>query len=222
MNLFHMKHALSIMLAIGCVALVIALIDVKHGDNARHDADTADTATFSNKLDTAELDLATYRGSLIIFSNHLNESRATVLEFSNQLAGAQSAVTTGAEQITNLTRQVAAAAADKLALDQRIAGLTNQIAALTQQIGALQANLAETNNLLVEARQQFSLLEDRFRRDVAERVVAERKFNNLHELQAQLESLKKNPAAAISAERIYAGLNVVVQAGGSFHVTVTN
>jgi len=53
-------------------------------------------------------------------------------------------------------------------------------------------------------------LENRFRRDVAERVIAERKFNNRTELKAQLENLQWNPAQEISEDRIREGLNVVV------------
>jgi len=52
---------------------------------------------------------------------------------------------------------------------------------------------------------------------VAERVVVERKFNNPPELKAQLENLKQNPAGVISAEGIYAGLDVEVKSN-SFHV----
>jgi hypothetical protein len=52
---------------------------------------------------------------------------------------------------------------------------------------------------------------------VAERIVAERKFNNLLELQSQMEKLKKNPADAITEEGIYAGLDVEVKSN-KFHV----
>ena len=208
----------SIILAIVCVALVVALIVVKRGDNAGHDADAATITTFSNQLDTAQLDMSTCRGSLIICSNNLNQSQSVASELSNHLAGAQTAVARGAEQITNLMQQVTAATAENQTLDRRVMALTNQLAALTQQLASVLASLTETNNALIEARQQFSLLENRFRRDVADRVVAERKFNNVRVLKAQLENLKKNPAKAVSAESIFAGLNVVVKADGSFYV----
>jgi hypothetical protein len=60
------------------------------------------------------------------------------------------------------------------------------------------------------------------RRDVAGRLMIERKFNNLSELEAQLEYLKWNPAVALSAESIYVGLNVEVRSNGTFHVTSPN
>lgn len=214
--------AYSIILAIICVALVVALLAVKRGDNAQHDADTAAITTFSNQLDDAQLDLSTCRGSLIITSNNLNQCQSAALQFSNHWAETQSAVVMDAEQITNLTRQVAEADAENHTLDRHIASLTNQLATLVQRIASTEASLGETNSALAQIRKDYSLLEDRFRRDVAERVVMERRFNNLGELQAQLKKLQKNPAGAISAEHIYAGLDVVVNADGSFHVISPN
>ena len=55
------------------------------------------------------------------------------------------------------------------------------------------------------------LLDNRFRRDVAERVIVERKFNNRTELKAQLEYLEWSPDREISEDRIREGLNVVVK-----------
>lgn len=212
----------SIILVIVCITLGVALIIVKRGDNAQHDTDTATITTFSNQLDTAQLDLSTYRGSLIICSNNLDQSRSVAAELSNHLAEAQIALVRDADQMTNLTQQIAAAMAANQTLDQRLASLTNHIATLTQKLAATGARLSATNNALAEAQQQFSRLENRFRRDVAARVVAERKFSDVRELQAQLQNLKHNPAQAVSAESIYAGLDVVVKSDGSFHVISPN
>ena len=53
---------------------------------------------------------------------------------------------------------------------------------------------------------------------MAERVVVERKFYNLAELQAQMQKLKRHPAEEISAGSIYAGLDVEVKSNGTVHV----
>jgi hypothetical protein len=53
-------------------------------------------------------------------------------------------------------------------------------------------------------------------------VVVERKFNNAPELQAQLAGLKQHPAREISAEKIYAELNVEVLSNGVAHVIAPN
>jgi hypothetical protein len=82
--------------------------------------------------------------------------------------------------------------------------LTNQLAGLARQMALTQTNL-------VQANKDHALLENRLRRDVAERMVVERKFNNPLELQAQIQNLKTNPAVVISAESIYAGLDVEVK-----------
>ena len=88
-----------------------------------------------------------------------------------------------------------------------MAGLTGQIALTT-------SNLNQVNK-------DYALLENRLRRDVAARVVVERKFNNPSELQTQLQYLKEHPAAEVSADSIYAGLDVEVQSN-AFHVIAPN
>jgi hypothetical protein len=95
-------------------------------------------------------------------------------------------------------------------LGQRGMDLTNQMAGLTMQIALTGTNLDQANK-------DYALLENRLQ-DVAERIVAERKFNNLLELQAQMQKLKKNPADVISSESIYAGLDVEVKSNGTLHV----
>ncbi len=94
-------------------------------------------------------------------------------------------------------------------MNQRVTDLTSQ---LTIRMGNLTQQLTATKASLDQANQDYALLENRFRIDVAERVVVERKFNNPSELQAQLQNLKQNPAKVISAESIYAGLDVEVKA----------
>src|SRR4029077_14627750 len=81
--------------------------------------------------------------------------------------------------------------------------MTNQIADLTRQITSTKTDLDQANK-------DYALLENRFRIDVAERVVAERKFNNFLEVRAQLQKLQNTPGEAISAESIYAGLDMEV------------
>jgi len=59
------------------------------------------------------------------------------------------------------------------------------------------------------------------RRDVAERAVVERKFYNLSELRAQMEKLKDYPGGEVSAESIYAGLDVEVTSN-AVHIIAPN
>ncbi len=217
-----MKLILPIVLAVICIGLVIALVVTKHDDHAQHETDTATITDFSNRLDTAELDRATYHGSMLIFSNNFNEARSSALAFSNQLTEAQASIAAGAEQITNLNRQVAEMKLENQTASGRVVDLTNQVAGLTKRLALTEASLAQTNQDLATAHKDYALLENRFRIDVAERVVAERRFNNPSELKAQLEKLKKNPTGTISADSIYAGLNVEVKSNGAFHVISTN
>ena len=209
-----MKHLLSTALALVCIALVISLVVTKRGDNVQRESDAGAVTDFSNRLDSAQIQIATYRGAMLTLSNYLDESRVVSLTLSNHLAEAGSTVARDTEQITNLTRQVAEVTSENQALRQHAADLTNQLADLTSQI-------ALTGTRLAQANMDYALLENRLRRDVAERAVVERKFYNLSELQAQMEKLKNNPGGEVSAGSIYAGLDVEVTSNG-VHVISPN
>jgi chromosome segregation ATPase len=165
-------------------------------------------------LDVAQTQIAFLTGTTITLSNSLDASRSTTLTFSNQWLEAQSNIAVAAEQITNLTRRVAEVEAENQTLSRQVVDLTNQMAGLAGQIALTASNLNQAN-------QDYALLENRLRRDVAERLVVDRKFNNPSELQAQLEYLKHHPAEEISADSIYAGLDVEVKSN-AFHVIAPN
>ena len=206
-----MKQYLSTVLALVCTVLVISLIVMKRSDNAQHENDAGAIAGFSNQLTSAQVQIASCNGTILTLSNRFDESRSASLTFSNHLIEAESTIVLDTEQITNLNRQVAEVKSENQTLGRRVMDLTNQMAGLTSQIALTAASLNQANT-------NYALLENRLRRDVAERVVAERKFNNPSELQAQMQKLKKNPADVISSESIYAGLGVEVKSNGTFHV----
>jgi chromosome segregation ATPase len=206
-----MKRYLPATLALACTLLVIFLIVMKRGDDAQHENDAGAIADFSNQLDSAQLQIATGVGTIVTLSNRLDESRSASLTFSNQLIEAESTIALDTEQITSLNRHIAGVESENQTLGQRVMDLTNQTASLAGQFASTKASLDELTKGSI-------LLEDRFRRDMAERVVAERKFNNLSELQAQMEYLKKNPAKAISAEGIFKDLDIVVKSN-TFYIS---
>jgi hypothetical protein len=210
-----MKQYLSIALSLVCVALVVVFIFIKQGDDVRHGTDIGTIAGFSNRLDLAQTQIALCNGKMITLSNRLVECRSASFTRSNQLADTQSTVLLQSGQITNLTRQVAGMSSENQSLVRRVMELTNQVAGLTGQIAASEAGLAE-------AGRNYGLLENRLRRDVAERIVVERKFNNPSELQAQLQNLKTNPARVISTESILAGLDIEVNSNGTYYVISPN
>jgi chromosome segregation ATPase len=209
-----MKHYFSTVLTLVCVVLVIALIVIKRGDNAQHENDAGALADFSNRLDSAQTQVAFGTGTILTLSNRLDESQSASLTFSNQLVEAESTIALATEQVTNLTRQVAEVESENQTFGRRVMDLTNQMAGLTSQIALTGASLAQAN-------QDYALLENRLRRDVAERIVVERKFNNPSKLQAQMQYLKEHPAEVISADSIYAGLEVEVKSN-EFHVISPN
>lgn len=204
-----MKY-LSSAFALVCLVLVISLVMVKRNDEARHENDAGALAGCSNQLALAQAQIAGCHEMLLALSNRLDESLSASWASSNRLTEAESNLDLDTEQISNLTRQVAAVESEKQALDRRVLDLTSQTAGLTRQIASNRASLEQ-------ASQDYALLENRLRRDVAERLVVERKFNNPSELQAQLQNLKQHPAGVISADGIYAGLDVEV-ISNAFHV----
>lgn len=206
-------------LALVCAALVIFLIVMKSGDNTQHESDATAIADFSNRLDTAQSQLTLYEGKLLVFSNRLNESQSAWLNFSNRLLDADATVARDLEQITNLNRQIAAMILENQTSSQHVMDLTNQ---MTSQVAALTEQTALAETALNQANTNYALLENRLRRDVAERLVIQRKFYNRAELQAQLDRLQNDPfVPQISEHSIYAGLDVEVRSN-SFHVISPN
>ena len=213
-----MKQYLSIALTLVCTVLVISLVIMKRGDDAQHENDAGAIAGFSNQLDSAQLQIAACNGTIFTFSNSLNENQAVSLTFSNQLTEAESTNALDSEQITNLNLHVSELASENQTLGQRVMDLTNQMTALTRQFTLTQTKIALTQTNLDQVNKGYSLLENRFRIDVAERVVMQRKFYNRAELQAQIQRLKEDPfVQEISEQSIYAGLDVEVKSN-TFHV----
>ena len=209
-----MKQYISTALVLACTVLVISLVMTKHSDNAQRKSDADVITDFSNRLDTAQIQIAFYQGSMHTLSNRLDVCQSATLTLSNLLTEAESAIASDAKKITNLTRQVAELEPENQTLGRRVTDLTNQVAGLTTQIVLTETNLAQANK-------DYALLENRLRRDVAERVVVERKFNNLSELQTKMDYLKTHPGGETSAEKIYFGLDVEVKSN-AVHVIAPN
>jgi chromosome segregation ATPase len=210
-----MKSTLSKVLVVVSLLLALGLAAIKWSDNAQLDTATGTINDYSNRLDTAQAQITMRDGTLLTLSNSLVE---TSLMFSNQMTKAQSALALQTEQITTLNQQVAAATTDNQTLSRSVMNLTNQLSDLTRQHARTEADLAEANTNLVQAGKDYAQLENRLRRDVAERVVVTRKFNSIPELQSQLQLLKELPVGVISAADIYESLDVAVKADGKFYV----
>lgn len=195
-------------LGVGCVALAVSLLVSNQNHNALHELDAASIAGGSNQLFSAQSEIVACKKTIGVFSNQIETCQSAVLHTSNQLVEAKAAQATATEQINVLnqqaTQQTAQFEAEKQTLVGNLVTLTNHMATLTNQIAASRANLEQANK-------DYALLENRFRRDVAARLLVERKFNNDAELKNQLEFLKYNPNVKISEDRIREGLNVVVK-----------
>lgn len=207
-----MKHVTSVILGLVCIGLAVVLFVSNKNNDTQHQKDTDALTSTSNLLSSSEMEVAGFKGKAIILSNSLETCQSTSLRFSNELIEAKSALATAKEdldrRITYLNRQITEQSTqsetEKQTSSRRFADLTRQIAELTNQITSAQASLGQANR-------DYVLLENRFRRDVAERVIAERKFNNRTELKSQMEYLLWNPTNEVSEDRIREGLDVVVK-----------
>jgi len=206
-----MKSYLSVVLIIVCVLLAGALLLTRHSDNAQMATDATTIADFSNRLDTAYALITTNQGTILTLTNRLAECASASLTLSNRLT---ETIALQTEQLTNLNRQITAALAENETLGRKLADSTHQVAALNGQLAQTRTDLTDTQKTLAEAGKQNALLQHAFLLDVAQRVVTERKFNNPDALRNQLQELKDHYAVEISAERIYAGLNVEVTSNG--------
>lgn len=207
-----MKHLPTVILGLVCLGLAAFLIVSKQNSNAEHEKDTDALASTSNLLSSSEMEVAGFKGKAFILSNSFETCQSTSLRFSNELIEAKLALATAKEgleqQITDLNRQITQqttqSETEKQASSRRMADLTRQIGELTNETASAQASLGQANR-------DYVLLENRFRRDVAERLIVERKFYNRAELKAQMEYLLWNSTNEISEDRIREGLDVVVK-----------
>jgi chromosome segregation ATPase len=217
-----MKLILPIALGIVSIVLAISLYLTKQDDNAQHESDTGSITDFSNQLVAAQSQITERGETILTLSNSVSEFQSASSTFSNQLMDAKSAAAQEQEQITSLNGKITEIQAGNLALDRHAAELTNQLAGLARELATTKSGLAETNLALAQANKDYLLLENRFRIDVGERTLVQRKFNNIAELKAQIQALKEVPFAEIYPELIYAGLGVEVKSNGTFHVIDQN
>ena len=205
-----MKY-LSIVFLAGCVLLAVALMVTKKNDAAALDTANGTITDFSNRLDTAQSQVTAGERSMLTLSNTLAATGPAFETLSNQLT---EAVAVQSEQAANLKRQVA----DNETLHGNLLDLTNQLTALQGQLTRTETSLTRTNLELAQLGKDYALLQNRLQRDVAERLLAERKFRSVPQLEAQLQNLNDHPPAVPTTESIYTGLDVEVRSNGVAHV----
>jgi flagellar motility protein MotE (MotC chaperone) len=211
---FMTSNAAKVLAAV-CVLLVIFLAVIKRGDNQQHAQDTRSIAEFSNTLNAAQAVITNRDFTILTLSNRLGECESASTSISNKLTAA---IAAGEEKITGLTQKISDLSAENQERTKHIANLTNEIAALNNKLAEKAAMLTRTNEDLAQLQKEYRLLDNRLRRDIAERIVVERRLNNPQELKAQLVYLKTNPPAAVTADEILLGLDVEVKSNGTYHV----
>jgi len=213
-----MKLILPIVLGIVSIALAVSLYMTKQSDATQHEADANAITDFSNQLIVAQSQITLRGETILTLSNNLCDCQSASISFSNHSDEANLAVAQGRVQITNLSLKISELQAGNRALERRATELTNQITNASNELAAMKSSLAETNQSLLKANKDYLALENRFRIDVAERTVIQRKFNNIAELKAQIKKLQALPFGETYPDVIYAGLGVEVKSNGAVHV----
>jgi chromosome segregation ATPase len=217
-----MKLFLPIVLAVVSIVLAISLYTSKQDASAQHQTDAGAIADLSNQLTSAQSQISDRGETIVTLSNSLDQCQSASVTLSNQLADAKTEAAADKEQIGSLNAKMTEMQAGDQALVRQTQELTNQINGLAQNLATAKSSLTETNQALTQTWKEYLLLENRFRIDVGERVLVERKFRNIAELKTQMRRLKENPFGEIYPELIYANLDVEVKSNGTFHVVAPN
>jgi chromosome segregation ATPase len=201
-----MKIGIAI-LAVVCVGLVIGLLVYKSQTEDRQKKSTDTILDFSNQVTVASGKIVDLQQVNLMLTNDLATSRQETLAVSNSLMQTSNALDetkvtlqTAQDQITNLDARVAGLEAQNQALDAHAADLTNTIASLNSQIADTQMKLvtSETNN---------AFLENELKRQVAEKMEWQRKFNDLQTVRVQVKKLRDDALTARRLEWMREGID---------------
>ena len=184
-------------LAVVCIALVVATFAVKKQGEDVHASDIKIIDEFSNQvisvnknLDeqrqvnlTLSNDLATARSELLMDGEKLTELSNTLAAATATLADTRNTLASSQEMVTNLNARITDLEAQNRDLDAQASALSNQLAQLTIQIENTRSQLAisQSNNTYLQAELQKQL---------AQKAELEHKFNDLAELRAQVRKMK--------------------------------
>jgi DNA repair exonuclease SbcCD ATPase subunit len=201
-----MKIGVAILAAV-CVVLVIALVVLKNRANDEQNKAADAIVDLSNQVTAVNITLNDYRQANLMVSNDLAASRQEALTLSNNLVATSGALTetkaslqSAQDLLTNLNARVADLEAQNQALDQRAADLTNTITSLNSQITFTQMKLvaSETNN---------AFLEDELKRQVAQKMELQHKFDDLNTVRTQVKKLRDDALTARRLEWMRQGID---------------
>ena len=193
-----------VILAVVCAGLAIAFFATKKHADDQHATDVTTINDFSNQVVDA--------------NEHLKEAGQVNLTLSNDLASSQQELALDAEQMTQLSNNLATATAaladiktsladtkTSLATEQemvtnlntRISDLEAQNKALDLQaeslskaLAQLTAQIEETKNQLAISETNSAYLQGELQKQLAQKAELEHKFNDVDELRGQVKKLK--------------------------------
>ncbi len=186
-----------VILAVACVGLGIAIFSTKKQADVQHTTDVGIIDDFSNQVVAADRqikelgqvnltlsnDLSTAQQQLLLSAEQLTQLSNNLAAASLTLADTRTSLAGAQELVTNLNSRIAELEAENRDLDQQANTLSNKLAQLTVMIEntKFQLALAETNN---------TYLQGELQKQLALRAELEHRFNDLDELRAQVKKMK--------------------------------
>lgn len=189
----------TIILAVVCVGLVVALLATKKQANDRQKTDATTILDFSNQLVTASDNIRDLGQVNLVLSNSLDASRQETVTLSNQVSETSGKLADTEASLKASQTQLAALEAETQALDQKVLALTNTITSLNSQIDETQKKLAATEG-------DKTFLENELKRLTAQKEELERRFNDLAVVRAQVRKLRDELAISRRLEWIREGI----------------
>jgi chromosome segregation ATPase len=188
--------------------MVVAVVVEKNRADKQQKKDAYTISDFSNQLATANINLDGLRQVNLILTNDFVAAQQTLTVLSNQYVAASASLSNTTAALKTAQDQIADLEAQNQALDQQVVNMTNTIVNLSTQI-------AETQMKLVESETNNVFLENELKRQVAERVDLERKFNDLSQVRTQVRKLRDDLLMARRLQWMRAGTDPNQQRKGA-------
>ncbi|HEX7471210.1 MAG TPA: hypothetical protein VF437_10840 [Verrucomicrobiae bacterium] len=180
-----------VVLAVACVALVIALTLTSKQAATLHKADVTNIGALSNQLVATSLNLDEQRQVNAALEKERDQKNQVLIEMTNNYTALSG-------ELDKTSTSLKAAQQDVVQRDAKIADLELQNQALNQRADQLSTSITNLNTQITETQQKLataegdkSFLQKELQRLMTEKAALEKQFNDLTVLRAQVSKLKE-------------------------------
>lgn len=210
-----MKNLIGVVLAVVCVALVIALVTAKKQAGEQKQKDAQTISTLSNQLSDITRKLEDQRQVNLELEKRIESEKQEYAALTNRYAEIAASLAKANESLQLTQEEVRKREARIAELETQNASLDARAAELSQQITNLTVQIEETRRKLAASEGDKAFLEKELKRLLAEKAELERQFNDLTVLRAQVAKLREELNIARRLEWIRKGLFAVDERKGA-------